>query len=220
MSVDRGGGVKHGLARIGLALDGLGLGPAAAHFGVGDHSLQVENGFGALCAVHGQHINILIGQVAAAWAVVAIRALFGGRRLARGPVDFLQPMREFGIGLALRQLRGLGQRLQAGSFLLFGARWLGGFGGCYRIHATPQCAIQVAQPLVAGFEHQRHAVFAVVAHRAVTVAVPVGQFSVGGQRHINGQVIGCAQAALYLARHHPMVACGLDGHVQHLVAAV
>ena len=175
-------------------------------------------------AVHGHYINVLIRQIAAPWAQAAGRAGFWCGCVTRSAVDFLQPVQQLGFGLPVGQFRGLGYGSQARGFLLRGARRLGcfegGYGTCMGLGAACQHTAHVGDSLVARLEHQRHAVFAVVAHRAVAITVPVGESAVSGQCNVNAQLVGRTLAALHLAGHDPMVTRWCDVHRQHFVAAV
>ena len=86
LPVRGGGSVKHRLAWVGLTLDRLGFGPAAADFGVSHHGFQVHHGFRALRAVHGDDVDVLIGQIVAAGSQTATFARRQCGSLAVGAV--------------------------------------------------------------------------------------------------------------------------------------
>ena len=62
--------------------------------------------------------------------------------------------------------------------------------------------------------------FAVIAHRAAAIAVPVVNLALRGQVEFDGHGVGLALGALHFAVQAPAVVFGRDAQVQHLLRNV
>ena len=210
--VGRAGLVVDGLTGVRLRADGLGLGPGAVSLAVrsGRFHLQLRLRAGTVNNLEQVHIQFMARGA-------CCRCKIGCAPTLRA-VQVLQPLQQVRLRFLAREFVATRLRGQSRSFYLLGCGRL----GCHGVAQTlrTQGSLDRVHPLVGSLDHQRDGMFTLELHRAIAIAVPVRYPALGRQGHVDGELIGLAQASLHRSFNQPFALEGPDVHLQHLLVAV